>query len=157
MSDENGGCEQESVTCATRETTREGMRTTHEDLVLKRSSIRSVGLGHDLLDLTSDARDRLDARALKLGDLEPRVEHVLDEGRVLEDLVRRSRQLKLLDNFGRPVNVEHDSRCRDSETGRRRVKRVERAKTRVGQRDGSVERRGAVHVLGRVLEQPVSD
>ena len=131
--------------------------TTHEDLILERSSVRSVRLSESLLDLTSNSRHRLDARSLELGDLESRVEHVLDERRVLEDLVRNSRELELLDDLGRPIDVENDSRRGDSESWSRRVEGVERAESGVGEGDGSVEGGGTVHVFGSVLEESVSD
>lgn len=86
----------------------------HQDLVLERRAVAAVRLRKRLLDLTSDARHRPDVGAFKLGDLERGREHVFDERRVLEDLVRRPSELELLDDPTAAVDVEHDSSCRDA-------------------------------------------
>ena len=77
-----------------------------------------------LLDLASDARDRANGGTLKLGHLQRRREHVLDERRVLEDLQHQSAicsssfstclegiadELKLLDDIRRLVQLPHDT------------------------------------------------
>lgn len=115
----------------------------------------SFGLAQGSLDLTSDATDRLDGRALELGNLERRVEHVLDEGRVLVDLGGDTGQLELLDNLGRLVHAEDGTRGCDPEARVGRVKRVETNEARVGGDQWSVDRRETMHVLGCILEHAV--
>lgn len=65
----------------------------HQHLVLERRSITTLRLRQRLLHLPSNTGYRANMRPLKLGHLQRRREHVLDEGSILEDLVRDSSKL----------------------------------------------------------------
>jgi len=58
-----------------------------------------------------------DGSSLEFGDLQAAVEHTLNEGRFLEDLVRLAGQFELFDNLGRLVHLQNDSGGRYSEVG----------------------------------------
>mmetsp|Transcript_23372 Transcript_23372/g.54082 ORF Transcript_23372/g.54082 Transcript_23372/m.54082 type:complete len:385 (-) Transcript_23372:842-1996(-) len=121
-----------------------------EHLILERRSESAFAFGRSL-HLASNARDGADGGALKLGDLERRVEHAFDEGRVLEDVIRLAHQLELLDDLHVRVELEHNARRRHAE-GAPPLGLVAK-QPRVGRRQRAVESRVAVHVLRRVLEE----
>lgn len=109
--------------------------------------------GDRLLDLSADAGYGLDGRPLKLRHFERGGEHVLDVGGVLEDLVRHTGQLELLDDLERVVRFEHDARGRDAEGGQLRRAVHVGQHSRSGRSDRTIDRRQAMHVLGGVLEE----
>ena len=75
-------------------------------------------LTEPLLDLSPNARDGLDCRSLELGHLQARGEHALDEGGLLEHLVRLSGQLEFLDHPSRLVHLQNDPGGSDPEPRR---------------------------------------
>ncbi len=70
---------------------------------------------HHHLTHCAHTRNGANGGALELGDLEFRVEHVLDEGRVLVDFVRCAGQLELLDDLERVVDLEDHASGADAE------------------------------------------
>ncbi|PMB66231.1 hypothetical protein BM221_008433 [Beauveria bassiana] len=127
-----------------------------EDLVLEGGAEVALGLGEGALDLPADAGDGLDGGALEFCNFERRGEHVLDEGGVFENLVRRAGELELLDNLGRLVDGEHSAGGGDAEAWRAAGHGVEGDEAAVGRDEGRVDGAEAVHVLGCVLEHAVA-
>ena len=136
----------------------------HHDLVLEGRAEGARRPRTLVLDLSADARDRLDLDALEARDLDGRVEHVLDERRVFEDLegvstcrCRHSslpHQLQLLHHAEVLVLLQHRSRRRDAELRSVAVQLLDGQQTCVGRHRRAVEGRLAVHVLRRVLDHP---
>ncbi len=107
----------------------------------------AIRLRQGSLNLTPDTRDCLDGSSLELGHFQARVKHVLDESRVLKDLVRGTSELELLYNLGRLVNAKNRSRCCDAEPWVGRVKALETGKARLGGDKRAEKCRLAMHVL----------
>src|SRR6186713_1895204 len=116
----------------------------------------SFWLAERSFDLTTNSRNGLDTGPFEFGNLDGRVEHVLDKRRVAEDLVRISRQFQLFHNFGRFVHVQDDSRGRYPKASVGVGKRLHTAEASIGRDKRSIERAKAMHVLRSVLEHSIS-
>ena len=129
---------------------------TEEDLVFKGGSEVAVGLGQGALDLTADAGDGLDGGAFEFCNFQRRVEHVLDEGGVLEDLVGCTGELELLDDLGGFVDGQDRAGGGDAEARVGGGEGVEADEAAVGGDEGRVDGAEAVHVFGGILEHAVA-
>ena len=89
----------------------------HQNFIFKSCAESAFWTAQVLLDHSSNSGHRSDGRALELRHLEAAVKHALDEGSLLEDLVRLTGQFELLDNLGGLVHLENDSGGRDPEVG----------------------------------------
>mmetsp|Transcript_75304 Transcript_75304/g.212108 ORF Transcript_75304/g.212108 Transcript_75304/m.212108 type:complete len:483 (-) Transcript_75304:560-2008(-) len=124
----------------------------HQDPVLEGRSEAALGaLG--LLDLASDARDRLDLRVRILRNLQIGVEHVLDERSVLEDLVRLADELKFLHDVEVGRGLEDAARGRDPEVVDL-LPTSEGHHTRIRRHHRPEHRHGTMGMFQRVLQEP---